>query len=229
MVHWTASSSFHPWGDKSSLPACAAVPALEVLPADSQEPLPWCCHGEEQGTELRTARGRTGQWKEPCHVLLWVCRAIPTDLLSQSHLQCLAAGEPLLEVRRLAWHTGKCREKEENWSECEASVWALPGTEGLSWAPPWEGQRSDPHIPAALLWMLCSTHQSRLVQGYFFNIALTLLFQLTLSLVFLMCRRSALCAGRFHLSYQDAHVTGRCFFFPSSSRLLQIQYPLEAV
>lgn len=42
------------------------------------------------------------QWNEPRCLLVWVCRAIPTDLLSQSHLQCLAAGELLLEGRRLA-------------------------------------------------------------------------------------------------------------------------------
>lgn len=55
---------------------------------------------EEWGTELRRARDRIWQWNEPCHLVLLVCRAIPTDLLSQSHLQCLAAGEPLLED----WH-----------------------------------------------------------------------------------------------------------------------------
>lgn len=32
------------------------------------------------------------------------------------------------------------------------------------------------HTPAALLWMLCIKPRSRLAQGYFFNIALTLPF-----------------------------------------------------
>lgn len=53
------------------------------------------------------------QWNEPCHLVVWVCRALPADLLSQFHLQCLAAAEPLLEGRRLAWHTDGYREDDE--------------------------------------------------------------------------------------------------------------------
>lgn len=89
-------------GGKSSLTACVAALGLEVMAADSREALPYSHCGDERGAALRTARDGIWQWSEPCRLLVWVWRAIPADLLSQSHLQRLAAGEPLLEGRRLA-------------------------------------------------------------------------------------------------------------------------------
>lgn len=90
---------------------------LEVVAADSRERLLYSHCGGEPGAELRTARDRIWQQNEPPHPLMWVCGAIPADLLSQSHLQCLAAGEPLLEGRRLAWHANRHGEEKEESSE----------------------------------------------------------------------------------------------------------------
>lgn len=104
-------------GGNSPLTAHVAVPALEVMAADPQEGLLYSHCGGELGAELRTARDRFWQQNEPLRPLMWVCRAIPVDLLSHSHLQCLAAGEPLLEGRRLALHTNRHGEEKEESSE----------------------------------------------------------------------------------------------------------------
>lgn len=84
------------------LTARAAALGLEVMAADSREALPHRCRGDERGAEPRAARDGVWQWNEPRCFLVWVCRAVPADLLSQSHLQCLAAAESLLRGRRLA-------------------------------------------------------------------------------------------------------------------------------
>lgn len=89
-------------GGKSSLTARVAALGLEVMAAGSLAALPHLHRGDEQGAELRTVRDGIWQWNELFCLLVWVCRAVPADLLSQSRLQCLAAAEPLLEGRRLA-------------------------------------------------------------------------------------------------------------------------------
>lgn len=91
-------------GSKSSLTAHLAALGLEVMAIDSLVALPYLHRGDEWGADLRTVRDGIWQWNELLCLLMWVCRAIPADLLSQSHLQCLTAAKPLLEGRRLAWH-----------------------------------------------------------------------------------------------------------------------------
>lgn len=101
-MHHEQQAGAYSLDQRGQILAHVTAPGLEVMAAASRDALPDLPPGDERGAELRAARDGIWQWNEPRHLLLWVCRAIPADLLSQSHLQRLAAGEPLLEGRSLA-------------------------------------------------------------------------------------------------------------------------------